>query len=321
MQPKTQAIIEFSLLALCVGVFLWFTYPKFSPAPVSLVEISTTTRALPLFPQTDIEAQSAYVYDAFSGKTLYEKDPDTERPLASLTKLMSALTASMVAPDYLLVRITPDDIREEGDTGLYVDESWNISDLLDYTLITSSNDGIRAIAEAGGSIISSTSTDPVDLFVAKMNSLAKQIGLTETHFVNQSGLDVSKTLSGGYGSARDIVMLVNYIIKNKPRLVEATTLQKADIPSKQYDHVAVNTDVSIPNIPNIIASKTGYTDLAGGNLVVAFNAGLNHPVIISVLGSTYEGRFTDLVTLVKSTLTYLDATGESGGIPLKRSNK
>ena len=55
-----------------------------------------------------------------------------------------------------------------------------------------------------------------------------------------------------------------------------------------------------------IASKTGFTDLAGGNLVIAFDAGLSHPIIISVLGSTQEGRFRDVEKLVTASLMSLD---------------
>ena len=55
----------------------------------------------------------------------------------------------------------------------------------------------------------------------------------------------------------------------------------------------------------LIASKTGYTDLAGGNLVIAFDAGFNHPIIVSVLGSTIDGRFTDAEALVWAALAYL----------------
>ena len=55
----------------------------------------------------------------------------------------------------------------------------------------------------------------------------------------------------------------------------------------------------------MILSKTGDTDLAGGNLAVAYDAGINEPIIIVVLGSTQEGRFADVATLASSTAAYL----------------
>jgi serine-type D-Ala-D-Ala carboxypeptidase (penicillin-binding protein 5/6) len=305
MNPKNTALIQFIVLAIAVALFLlWLAPKKAAVVTDSLIATGTTTHQLSAFPETPIEARSAYVYDARDGKILYEKEASVQMPLASLTKLMTALTASTLIPEYMLVRISVDDIREEGDTGLYVDEEWNVDKLIDYSLITSSNDGIRSIAAVAGSFISSTSTAPIQLFIDRMNSMARKIGLRETYFINQSGLDISKNLSGGYGSARDIARLVEYIIKYNPRLLEATSYAHADVPSKLKSHPADNTNKAIRDIPNLLASKTGFTDLSGGNVVIAFNAGLNHPIIISVLGSSYEGRFEDVSALASSTLVY-----------------
>jgi len=52
-------------------------------------------------------------------------------------------------------------------------------------------------------------------------------------------------------------------------------------------------------------SQTGYTDLAGGNLIIAFDAGFDHPIVITVLGSTIDDRITDVEKLVWATLAYL----------------
>lgn len=301
--------MQFAILALVVALFLWWIHPRTPLEENPLVAVSTTTLQVAAFPATILEAGSAYVYDVHDHKTLFEKDADTIRPLASLTKLMSALTASKLIPNYLLVRITPDDIRQEGDTGLYVNEDWPLGKLVDYSLITSSNDGITAIAATGGHEISSTSSDPVALFVNTMNETAKSLGLSSMHYINQSGLDISPVISGGYGSARDITKLLDYILKTDPHLVEATSYDKTTISSTQITHTAENTNKALGEIPNVIASKTGYTDLSGGNVIVAFNAGLDHPIIIAVLGSSYDGRFTDLEALVHATITYLYKSG------------
>jgi D-alanyl-D-alanine carboxypeptidase len=124
-------------------------------------------------------------------------------------------------------------------------------------------------------------------------------------FANASGLDVSSTTAGAYGSAKDVALLVSHIVSYDPRLLEATSLSKGTFNSKEISHVGSNTDRSIDNIPNVLASKTGYTDLSGGNLVVEWNAGVDHPIVISILGSSYDGRFTDMEALVKATLEYL----------------
>ncbi len=316
MSPKRIAQLELAILALGIALFFWWAYPPTQPGE-NLVAVGTTTVQVAAFPSTPIEAKSAEVYDVRQGKVLFQKDAFAQQPLASLTKLMSALTAYELIPDYLLVRIDLSDIKEQGDSGLFPNEEWSLRNLVDFSLITSSNDGIRAVATLGGQQISGTSTVPDELFVARMNENAKKLGLNDTHFTNQSGLDISSTTAGAYGSARDIVHLVDHILKTNPHLLEATAYVKTTIPSKEASHDALNTNKAIGDIPFVLASKTGYTDLSGGNVVVAFNAGLNHPIIISVLGSSYDGRFGDLEALVKSTLVYLGAVN-STSTPVRR---
>ncbi len=70
-------------------------------------------------------------------------------------------------------------------------------------------------------------------------------------------------------------------------------------------HIVKNTNEQIASIPSFLGGKTGYTDLAGGNLVVAFSAGVDRPIVISVLGSTAEERFSDIEKLIWATFEYL----------------
>jgi serine-type D-Ala-D-Ala carboxypeptidase (penicillin-binding protein 5/6) len=314
LTPKAAAYIELSLLGLALLLFLVIIYPRPELEKV-FVENATTTSAA-YFPPVDIEAKSAYVYDLREGTVLYEKDARARVPLASLTKLMSSYVASIVIPEYLLIRIEPEDLREEGDTGLYPGEIWTARKLSDFSLIISSNDGIRALASAAGRELATTTTmKPLDLFVAKMNSVARELGFTDTYFYNPSGLDTTKTVSGGYGSARDIALLVGHMIATDPKVLEATAAPKATIYSNILPHHVDNTNKSIRAIPNVLASKTGFTDLSGGNVVVAWNAGLDRPIVISVLGSSYDGRFRDLEALVRATLEYLVATKDEFARP------
>ena len=66
----------------------------------------------------------------------------------------------------------------------------------------------------------------------------------------------------------------------------------------------MNTDPIIGTVPRLLLSKTGYTDLAGGNLVLVFDAGIRHPIAIVVLGSSLKARFTDGATLVAAALAH-----------------
>lgn len=311
MKPKTLALLQLGALALfLVLVIQWV----FGPDGNGQGEVADPVSVERPFPPVYVEARSAFVYDVRTGEALFAKEPDLQLPLASLTKVMSALAASRLAPSYLTVRISRDDMREEGDSGLLVDEEWNIRRLIDFSLLVSSNDGMRAIATVAGALVSrvaepaaleAAEANPTRAFVDSMNQIARELGLASTYFLNQSGLDVSSSLSGGYGSARDVARLVSHILETDPQLLEATSKAQAVISSSAAQHLAINTNQAILAIPNVMASKTGYTDLSGGNLVVAWNAGLDRPIVAVVLGSSYDGRFTDMRALVEAATHYL----------------
>ena len=95
------------------------------------------------------------------------------------------------------------------------------------------------------------------------------------------------------------------MLTSHPEILEATKYPTLSISSSKAPHISQNTDKDIVIIPGLIASKTVYTDLAGGNLAVAFDASVGHPIIVVVLGSTEAGRFTDVATLVKTSLKYI----------------
>ena len=251
-------------------------------------------------------AKSAYVFDIKENKVLYKKNEFIQLPLASLTKLMMALTASRLFPVNSKVIIKKEFLSAEGDSGLFADESWRLSDLLDFSLMVSSNDGARSIASVVGAFDLKTEDYILGRrdFITKMNLLAKELDLKQTYFTNESGLDVGG-VSGGYGSAIDVANLMKYILKNYPDILEATKYQSLEILSLTKIHKAENTNIDINKIPNLIASKTGYTDMAGGNLAVAFDASIGRPVIVVVLGSSVDGRFNDVSALVKASLEYI----------------
>ncbi len=138
-------------------------------------------------------------------------------------------------------------------------------------------------------------------FVAAMNIRAEELSLHSLSFHNPTGLDRSSTQAGAYGSARDVSFLMEYILEQYPDLLISTTRPSDRIfnTSGAY-HDAENTNAIVSEIPNLLGSKTGYTELAGGNLTVAFDAGYNRPIIVTVLGSTRSGRFSDVTTLIEA---------------------
>jgi serine-type D-Ala-D-Ala carboxypeptidase (penicillin-binding protein 5/6) len=293
---KKDFLILF-ITALIVSVLFVIAVFTILPTVISIDEMPATVIASNILkPKAklvapNIYAKSAYILDAKTGKVLYEKNAEVQLPLASITKIMMALTALRDNSKDNIVAIKPEFLMTDGDSGLFVGEEWALGDILSFTLLVSSNDGAKAIS-------SLTDSSETHIFVQNMNALAKEVGLTQTYFVNVTGLDNSYALSGGYGSARDVAYMFNYALKEIPNVLEATrhdTLTFTSLGGMQ--HTGQNTNKITSSLPNLIASKTGYTELAGGNLVVAIDAGPSRPIIISVLGSTLEGRFADVEQL------------------------
>lgn len=246
-----------------------------------------------------LEAKAAYVYDLKNNRPLYTKNEEAQLPLASLTKVMTALLARELVPKETTVTIDKGALKQEGNSGLLENEKWRLSDISDLMLVASSNDGAHAIASVLSAFLNpETKPSATTDFISAMNTSAKTLGLSQTFFLNESGLDTTKSLSGAYGSAKDTALLVAYALKKYPDLFEATRYQKLSFESlSDFKHTEKNTNERISALPEILASKTGFTDLAGGNLVIAFEAGPMRPIIVSVLGSSIDGRFDDVEKL------------------------
>lgn len=273
-----------------------------------IAEVQIQAKSLEVFNKLKIQASSAYIYDITQNKVLYKKNETAQLPLASITKLMTALVAVELLPENSKITIRNDFLKEEGNSGLVVSESWKLKDLLDFSLVTSSNDGARSLASVIGAVTSKTSDFNLGRkdFIQKMNERANKLGLTQTYFINETGLDVGDNVSGGYGSAVDVNELMKYMIINHPEILEPTKYSSISVSSDDKKHLGKNTNDFVGSIPGLFASKTGYTNMAGGNLVVAFDAGLGNPIIVTVLGSTQEGRFEDVQKMVDATLEYLN---------------
>ncbi|NCN52500.1 D-alanyl-D-alanine carboxypeptidase [Candidatus Parcubacteria bacterium] len=269
----------------------------------SAMQQPASTEGRVTFDDINLEARSVYVYDVRDDKVLFSKNADATVPLASVTKLMTALVAHELLDMNGSVYVGMDAILQDGDSGFSKDEAFTTQNLLDLTLINSSNDGAYALAAAaGGSVFASG--DKALTFVDAMNIRAREIGLTSTTFRNPTGLDLSTTTSGADGSAKDMATLMTYLISTYPSVLEETKVAHTLVANTAgATHIAENTNKAVTNIPGLIASKTGYTELAGGNLVVAFDAGLDHPVVIAILGSSVNGRFNDVKQLAAAAVT------------------
>lgn len=269
------------------------------------------------FASVSLEARAGYVLELKTGAVLFSKNENEKLPLASLTKLMTALVTRERLSESVVVTLTKDDLVVEGDSGLRSGERWRLGDILNVMLLVSSNDAAHAVAGFVGTDGVPNQSIESDVararFVQMMNEKALALGLSQMQFFNESGLDVPVSQSGqlaqvsileqggGYGSARDVAILFSELWKKYPETIEITAHKDARIYSQdEVAHVLPNTNEIVGHIPGLVASKTGFTNLSGGNLAVIFDRGIGDPVVAVVLGSSYKGRFDDMQKLVSA---------------------
>ncbi len=293
-------IIASSLAAILLVIGLGFTaFGKNVPvkrAEVAQVLNKATTTSP--FNGLNLEAQAAIIYDPETDRVVFDYQGGKALPLASLTKVMTALVASEALPSSTIITVDPESLAIYGESGLQNGEEWLLRDLIDYTLVTSSNDGAHAIAKTAERAIKVS-------FVDKMNQRATSLGLTQSRFLNESGLDISPSQAGAFGSALDVAKLFSYVFKTKPELLEATSRSIVRAQSlNDLNHIGVNTNELIGSLAGLRASKTGFTDIANGNLAVVIDQGLRQPIVIVVLGSSQDGRFRDVKKLAAATYAW-----------------
>ena len=306
----------FILLAV-FGAFL-FLSPRysgrefFSKKSASLLEIKgikTFVSTADYFSNLALEAKAVYIFNLKNRKEIFARNAEAQMPLASLAKLMAAAVAiENLEPDGRII-ISKEAVNQEGDNGFEIGENWRLDDLIDIMLVSSSNDAALAISEEFSNIPCPISRDVAcpGKMAELMNRKAKELKLAQTFFLNSTGLDLNKEIAGGYGSAKDIAMLIKYILENEPEILfktgkETLTVVSLDGKTRAFK----NTNQSVNKIPGFIAGKTGYTDLAGGNLAVVFDAGFNHPIVAVILGSSFDGRFEDIEKLAAASYKYLE---------------
>ncbi|MEK7500672.1 MAG: serine hydrolase [Patescibacteria group bacterium] len=253
----------------------------------------------------DIQARSALAWDLKYDLALFSKNADEPRPIASLTKLVTAAVVLDYAQPEEIVTISPAAVAQEGVAGnLYPDEELKIYDLLAASLLESSNDAAYALAEYVGQKIPYPPQDPPLsnqlVFVKTMNEKFTALGLTQSHFTEAAGLDDRAS----YSSARDLAQFVKYIITNPQYGSLWQILQLKSFKTQSVDgrirHEFKTTNPFLEEFNNVIGGKTGYTGLALGNMILIVSS-LNgtSEIVYVVLGS--DDRFGDTRQLVEWT--------------------
>ena len=257
-----------------------------------LEEINFAKIEKPKKPPLEIEAKAVFSLrlnpkKKMKEKIVYSKNENEILPIASLTKLMTALIVIENQKDYPLekeIKISKEaslqeDVPEYGN--LKAGEKRKIKELLNLMLFFSSNDAAYALAEQIG----------IDNFVNKMNEKVKEIGLENTHFSNPTGLDPENlkwSLENkdyfNYSSAKDLVFLGKYILQNYPLIFEFSNLKN---------------EIQLLENQNLIGMKTGYTDEAGGCIFLIFSNNRDDYFLNVILGAkSKEERFLQMQKLI-----------------------
>lgn len=204
----------------------------------------------------EIKSKSALLMDYDSGKVLYEKNPDERLPIASMTKIASLAVIFETIEKGVLKEsdmvMVSENAGKVGGSSAFLDagSSYKVSELIKSIVIASANDSCVALAEhvAGSE----------ELFVSKMNKLARELGLNNTNFANSTGLPTENH----YSSANDIAVIYKTICNNQMfRKYSKVWMEDFVHPSGRKTGL-VNTNRMIKTFDGIEGGKTGYTDLA-----------------------------------------------------------
>ncbi len=238
-------------------------------------------------PEPQLDANAVLLSHLESGRTLYEKNATLQLPIASLTKLLSALVVVDLFDQSEVVTIASGSVRVDGQKQtLYLGERILVADLMSMMLVESSNDAAYALAAyAQGRGID---------FMATMNRKAMGLGMGDCHFTDPAGLD-----DNAFCTARDLLRLVKSALMTAPQLWplmarSSLTVQSAD---GRIIHEVKSTDELLGQMPGVVGGKTGYTDGALGCLILVVKlSGKDDTLISIVLGS--RSRFADTKALV-----------------------
>ncbi|WP_312092456.1 D-alanyl-D-alanine carboxypeptidase family protein [Niallia sp.] len=209
--------------------------------------------------QMYVSAQSAILMEQDSGRVIFEKDAHTQRRIASITKIMTAILAIESGKLDKTVTVSNNAIRAEGSSiYLEVGEKIKLEDLVYGLMLRSGNDAAVAIAETVG--------ESLDGFVYLMNQKAEEIGMKNTHFANPHGLDDHED---HYSTAYDMALLTRYAMKNDTyKKIAGTESYRSESSNNKWDRVWKNKNKLLTSLYEYsTGGKTGYTKRAKRTLV------------------------------------------------------
>ncbi len=301
-QPPTQAVTPVSRAPLTAKPAT--TPPILSPSPGP----SPTPGPKLVKKPPAVAAASALLVDADTGRILYSKNARTQRPMASTTKLMTALTFLSIYPDRTALQarttVVEDDLVGEASMGLRLGEQISLNALLLGLLTNSANEAGMSLARYAGARMSGPA-EPVERFVAAMNAYALSLGMYDTHFMNPHGLDQP----GHYSTAYDLAISGMFALR-QPLLLADMQFMSGTVEG----HQIFNVNNFLRRYPGATGLKPGLTDDAGPCLVAtARNNGhnvlavvLNSPRMIADVDGLMDYGFTLLAGQAETPLSALN---------------
>ena len=286
---------------IIINVFFIFSFPKERTERTGNAETNLNNTQAYIFPISEpsylpilntvvekpqLAARSALVYDAKTSRHLYFKNSSERLPVASLTKLLSAVIVLENLDTNAVVRVPQKAIKVDDEKQtLYLDENIKVADLLKMMLIESSNDAAYALMYYA--------FDNGLNFVGLMNKKAVELGMNDSIFHDSAGLN-----DDALSTAEDLIKLVKYSFKFS-ELWSILGEKNAVVYSAdgKISHQVNGTNQLLGIIPDIVGGKTGYTDTALGSLILVVDVPGKNDKLISIVLSSTE-RFTDTEKLI-----------------------
>lgn len=236
-------------------------------------------------PIPDFSARAVFIKDLTTGTILYQNDANVPLPIASTTKIMTALVSSEYFKPNAILTVQVGAGVGGARVGLIYGEDLSFRSLLYGMLLNSGNDAAFALAENyPGGILG---------FVSAMNKKAADLNLQNTHFDNPAGFDSP----GHFSSAKDLSLITEEALKNSS-LSRIFATKQTDIVSldKKYTHSLSNLNKLLTQVKGVLGVKTGFTEDAKENLVT-YVARDGHQILTVVLGS--DDRFGESTRLIE----------------------
>lgn len=271
-------LITVCILATATSITSWGLEKEITETASSNTKEIVEEEAEEAEPQ--INSRIALIYDRASGKIMYEKNGNKQTPMASTTKIMTAI---VVLENANLKDVVTIDSKAAGmggsRLGLKKNDKITVNDLLYGLMLRSGNDAAVALANhVGGSI---------EGFAEMMNAKAKEMGLTNSHFVVPHGLDNE----GHYTTAYELAKMADYALQIE-KFKEIVSTYSTTITINGYPKAINNTNKLLGSVAGVYGVKTGFTNGAGRCLVAACERD-NLDIITVIIGADTNNQRTE----------------------------